>query len=176
MTLMRYTDLSARPRHNNNHVLTQTPIITEPIIAICATDFSHWSSSFVQYGFINNVSSNEVVLSVINQLILHPAVYKKKTDLLIVAPLVTFYWHAKLISGAHFSLQRRLHNPAWNLQSSLVWLRLSVRGWSIFLFWLVNNKNVSSLSTRNELPQWEVKHKVSVTQSHWCLINPWVRS
>lgn len=31
MTLMRYTDLSARPRHNNNHVSALTPIITQQI-------------------------------------------------------------------------------------------------------------------------------------------------
>lgn len=43
MTLMRYTDLTAQPRHNNNHVLTRTPIITKPIITICKTQFANVS-------------------------------------------------------------------------------------------------------------------------------------
>lgn len=57
MTLMRYTDLSARPRHNNNHVLTQTPIITKPIITICETDliYEAFVVIFVQYGFVHYV-------------------------------------------------------------------------------------------------------------------------
>lgn len=50
MTLMRYTDLSARPRHNNNNVSALTPIITQQIRTICVTDSIH-RGFFVQYGF-----------------------------------------------------------------------------------------------------------------------------
>lgn len=32
----------------------------------------------MRYGFINNVSPIEIEFSVINQLILHPAIYEKK--------------------------------------------------------------------------------------------------
>lgn len=54
MTLMRNTDLDAQPRHSNNHVLTQMPIIRMPIITIFGN--THFSTSVslllsVQYAF-----------------------------------------------------------------------------------------------------------------------------
>lgn len=50
MTLMRYTDLSAQPRHNNNNVSALTPIITQQIRTVCETVSIH-TVFFVQYGF-----------------------------------------------------------------------------------------------------------------------------
>lgn len=55
MTLMRYTDLSAQPRHNNNNVSALTPIITQQIRTICETDSIH-RVFFVQYGFNHHLT------------------------------------------------------------------------------------------------------------------------
>lgn len=150
MTLMRYTDLSARPRHNNNHVLTQTPIITKPIRTICETELIHravflcaiWVTTLVILDLktLHNYGRLPFRMEPINWLIC----FDPSSDILSRCGANVVHHQGRRFESLQIS-------PLIDLKLEFIRMTQACRlaGWGTFSLRLVNNKNVSSLSTIN---------------------------